>query len=221
MTRYFPMCTVDEAIELFIATASLMNEEEISDLQIAIVSLLKFLRQFLMKIQMIRKRQRSSWIIFLGIIVWLRSFEVRSRQAWTKRTAAQKDTRFSGNLLLRISEVDLSVYHAMRSKINAPIYAVNAFLTYSFHELVKNESNLYALQHQNLCADNDELHVFVGTCLLFFYHKLLDRRMYWSGDTDVHNELIALVIRHKKSIWWNREEHALCQQDVHWWRPFI
>ena len=107
----------------------------------------------------------------------------------------QKDTRFSKAFSSSIEAKDLSEFHAMRSGICTPIDAFNTYVTDAFYEMAMHQTNVYSVQnHRPITVDRDELHVFLGVCLLSGYHELPDRRMYWSEDIDVHNELISQAI---------------------------
>lgn len=108
---------------------------------------------------------------------------------------AQKYTRFSQSFSSNFDAEDLTEFHSMRSAINTPIDAFNSYVTDDFYKMTIQESNLYAIQnHRHLSVDFDELHVFLGVCLLSGYHKLPDRRMYWSEDLDVHCDFISQSI---------------------------
>lgn len=123
---------------------------------------------------------------------------VYKRKHDRKWSTPKQDTPFNSSLPV-VEPTDNQEFHVMRASINCPLDAFNIMLPKEFYNRTTNESNLYAIQqHRHLSIDDDELKVFVGICLLSGYNKVPARRMYWSEDMDVHNELVAQGMRRNR-----------------------
>lgn len=91
--------------------------------------------------------------------------------------------------------------------IETPLEFFKLFWSEELLTKILAETNLYSLQKNiNLNITMDELYVFLGGLLLSGYAKYPNKRMYWSGETDVPTIL-------QNSIRLNRYEQIL--RNIH------
>ena len=88
------------------------------------------------------------------------------------------------------------LFHGVRSNISSPIDCFKYFCDEDFVEMIKLQTNKYLFQRgrePDIAAD--EVYSFLGILLLSGYNQLPYRRMYWSMDGDLTNEMVSNSMR--------------------------
>ena len=94
----------------------------------------------------------------------------------------------------------LNIDEFLNSSISTPL---DAFFTLFSHDLVGEivrQTILYAQQRGNLnfSITKEKLICFLGILLISGYHPAPYRRLYWSNEPDMHNDLITALMRRNK-----------------------
>ena len=98
------------------------------------------------------------------------------------------------------SEPRQNIDEFLNSSISTPL---DAFFTLFSHDLVGEivrQTIVYAQQRGNLnfLVTKEELICFLGILLVSGYHPAPYRRLYWSNEPDMHNDLITASMRRNK-----------------------
>ena len=94
--------------------------------------------------------------------------------------------------LYRPSSTDFLAEH-----VKSPLDAFKVFITDEVVELILDQSKLYASQkgYNSACMTYENVMTMLGILCATGYVRLPDRRLYWTREPDVYNELISSSMR--------------------------
>lgn len=122
----------------------------------------------------------------------------------SKKRKVERGKPRKAERMMESAEVEATVgLEEVRSTCKSPYDYVKLFINDDFIAMIETESKRYAAQRgfsqiSVSSVGKDSLYCFIGVLLVSGYVVLPNRKLYWSMEPDVHNELISKAMRRDK-----------------------